>query len=128
MENYNWDKAQVAKVGARSKEERVIIRANGTFHLNSAFIRNNDIISKKYVKALIIKGEDKTAIGLVFLNKEEKGESLTLAWGKNKINAGFSGRSILSEAKINLPEKSIILPPKIQEYNDDKIYVIELKK
>jgi hypothetical protein len=125
---HNWDKAEVIRVGIRGKKPKITVRRRGWVHLNSAFIRESGIQDKKCVKALIIKEDKKVSIGFLFLDKKED-NTLSLAFGKEKKNAGFSGRNVFSEAGIDTDRKvKLKFDPKTEDYKGEKIYVIELKK
>jgi len=122
---YNWNEAETVKIGVRGSKPRITIRKTGGVHLNTGFVRDNNLQHKKYVKVLIIKEEEKAVIGFIFLDEKEE-DSLKVAFGKNN-NAGFSGRSIFTEAGFDTEKKApISFEPKIGNYKNDKIYIIEL--
>ena len=128
MTDYNWKKAEVIKVGVRGNKPKITLRKSGGVHLNSAFIRDKNLQNMEYVKALIIKDEKKIAIGLIFSDKKTE-NSLKLAFGKDKKNAGFSGRSIFTEAGFDYKKKAPLhFEPKTEDYEGGKIFVIELLK
>ncbi len=64
---------------------------------------------------------------MTFLENEED-DTFKLAWGKDKKNAGFSGRSILSESGVDLKKFPVSIEPKVQDYNNKKIFVLEFNK
>jgi len=123
---YNWNKSEIVKVGIRGDKPKIMIRKAGSVHLNSSFVRENNIQDKKYVRALIIKEKEGVIIGLIFLDKKEE-NTLKLAFGKEKKNAGFSGRSIFTAAGFNTEKKApVSFEPRVEEYQGNKIFVFEL--
>lgn len=125
---YSWNNANVVIVGTRSRKPKVTIRRAGGVHLNSALIREYNLQDKQYVKALILKEEKKVVIGFIFLDKKEE-NTLKLAFGKENKNAGFSGRSIFTEAGFDTEKRApVSFEPKVENYEGDRIFIIELKK
>jgi len=125
--NHQWEKAETIEIGIRNIKPLILIRKNGGVHLNSALVRKYNL-HNKYVEVKILSEENKSIIGFVFTDKK-RDNLLTLAFGKDKKNASFSGRSIFTKAKFDVKRKApISIEPKIEEYEGNKIFVIELKK
>jgi hypothetical protein len=129
---YNWNLSSDIAVGTKNRKPQIVIRVNGGTHLNAALAKNSDLYDKEYVKAKKLDSPNNIIVGLIFSNKEEVGKTVKLGWSKddegNKKNAGFSGKAMFQNAGVNLKKGPFKIEPKIQDYEGNKIFILEIPK
>lgn len=122
IQNSGWEELNT---GRKKKEPQISISPNKYVRFNSAFLEENGLNDKEYVKIFVKHEEDKVMLGFQFLDTKE---SKALKISKNRSGSGYcSGNSLFTELNIDKDKiKGRKFIPKIEEFNDDKLYTIEL--
>jgi len=128
MRNYTQNSEWVAlDTGRKKREPQISLSPSKYIRFNSAFLAQNKLDNKGYVKIFVKHEGDKVMLGFQFVDIKE---SKALKVSKNrKSGSGYcSGNSLFTELNI-IPEKikGKKFKPQGEELDGDTLYVIELK-
>jgi len=119
----------VFQAGTRNSDEKITFTRTKYIRFNSAFVKENNLKDKNYVKVYIKEDEEKVFVGFEFLKtKEDK----TLKLGKSGRSDLMycSGSSLFSKLNLNIKkmEKSMNFSPVEEKVSDKKLFTIKISK
>lgn len=126
MDNKLWNSAKEIRTGQTQKQPELRLGGKvGLGRFNKTFIFKYGLEKKKFVKILFVKQENKVIIGFRFLEQKEVN---TLKLGYKKSGAAiFSTRSLFSQMGLEFKKFQLTsYTPVVQEYKNDKIFVVEI--
>ncbi len=120
IQSNEWEELNT---GRKKKEPQISISPNKYVRFNSAFLIENELTNKEYVKIFVKRDGNKIMLGFKFLDEKE---NKALKVSKNRSGSGYcSGNSLFTELNIN-PEKirGKNFKPQIEELDGDNLYTI----
>lgn len=111
------------------KDKYFSLNKSGYFRANKNFIQEHNLEKMKFANIKAIKQSNKLIVAINFL-EEKKDNSFSLAYHERSESFSFSGRSIFAQFEISfrdiVREKSLKLKPDIQEFEEEKYFIVEI--
>jgi len=120
---------KILEVGVRKGESRITITKSKYIRFSPAFMEDNKLEDKKYIRVYIDKKEREILVGFEFLD-EKKDKSLKLSKHEKSKGTYSSGHSLFStlELRKSEMEKSLHFTPIEEKFEGKKLFVIKTSK